>query len=265
MSTVLISDMIESNSVSRDEHGWVATRSALIINVTGAASAITYNAIQDALLTSNNYDFGQAHPTMTALYCAKITATPEDIDKVRIVSEYRPYPQLFTASTTQTGVMTLGASVQSVQTTQDVNGDNMTAPNADATDTISGFVQVDTPSIVLTFKRKEPSPPSSTVLAMQNTLNQFAQNINGVTYPALTLKLDRINAEVSDNGNGTSAYMVNYEFSFKALVASGTYAGQSAWITQVIYQDDTGRIPDDAVPQFYWNYYQSDFSVLDLW
>ena len=265
MSTVLISDMIDDNQITRDEHGWMATRSALLLNITGAASAITYNGIQDAILLANNYNFGQAHPTMTALYCSKVTAKAEDVDKVRINCEYRPFPQLFVASTTQAGLLTFGASVQSTQTTQDATGVNMTAPNAAGTDTISGLVAVDTPSVVLTFKRKEASAPSATVQAMQNTLNAYACTIAGVSYPALTLKLDRINADVSDNGNGTNAFMVTYEFSFKALVASGTYSGQSAFITQVIYQDSTGRIPVDAVPQFYWNYNKSDFSVLNLW
>src|SRR5579862_9519593 len=171
MSTVLITDTMDETAVTRDEHGWLAMRSAKLLNISGGPSAVVYNGIQDALLTSNNYNFGQAHPTMTALYCSKVSAKAIDVDKIEIVCEYRPYPMLFVASTTQTGLLSMGSSIQGTQTNIDVTGANMVVqPPTGKTGAQSGTANVDAPVTVLQFKRKEPSLPSAAVQSMVNTL-----------------------------------------------------------------------------------------------
>lgn len=271
MSTSLIVDTMDETTVKRDESGWYATRTALMIGLTGNPSAIVYNALTDALLTTNNYAFGYVHPTMTALYCASCTGVAADRDKVKITSEYRPFQSLFIASATQTGILNIGASVQTVTTNRDINGAVMsvTGPSGSSPSSIVGTVNVDSPTIVLQFARKEPGPPSETVLSMVNTVGQYAATIGGRLYPAYTLKLNRIQADVQDNGSGTNEYKITYEFLYRPLVALGTYAGSSGWKTYVVYQDSTGTVPGTATEAAntaaYWNYAFADFSTLYLW
>lgn len=268
MSTTLITDTIDETTVKRDERGWYAVRTCKLLNVTGSPSAIVYNALQDALLTANNYNFGQVHPTLTALYCASVTGKAYDVNKVLITCEYRPFQVFFIASSTQKALLTIMASVQSTQTNLDINGKTMyVSPPSGYSDPItgttanSGTVQVDTGLLVLSFSRREPAAPSAAVLAMQNTLNQYNANIAGSTYAPNTLKLDRIQAEPQDNGSGSYDYRCTYEF---------TYRPQT-WQTTIVYQSSSGEVvtdgasPPNVGSATYWNYSTSDFSTLLLW
>lgn len=268
MSTVLISDTMDDTSVDRDEHGWFARRTAKVLNVTGGASAIVYNAIQDALLTANNYNFGQAHPTMTALFCAKVSGKAIDTDKVAITCDYRPFTMKYTASSTQLGLLSVGASIQGAQTNLDINGNTITvaAPAnytkpAGSFDPQGGLVNADAANIVLTFTRKEATAPTAAVLGYINTINQYANTINGASYPANTLKLDRINGAPIDNGSGANSYLCTYEFAYNP----------STWVTTVTYIDATTNLPalnsstGAASTANFWNYTKVDFSFLYLW
>lgn len=266
---------MDATDVTRDEHGWIATRSALLIGVSASASGVVYAAIQDALLTSNNYNFGQAHPTMTALYCSAVRGRAVDRDKVQITCDYRPYSQLYNASATQTATLSMGTSVQSTQTNLDNTGATMVInPSATSVSQTqqSGLASVDKCITSLVFKRKEPSLPNATVQSMVNTINQYNCNISGITYAPKTLKLERIQSDLSDNGNGTNAYMVTYEFTYLPLIPSGTFAGYSQWQATLVFQDpQNGNIPpkdaslSDGSLKVYDIYNTADFSTLYLW
>jgi hypothetical protein len=232
MARIEASDLIESNTYTQDSSGRKATRSFLVVEVSGNA----YDKLYQAALKCPAY--GTPHPSIPNIFVSNISASPVAEQSTQVIvlvtySELAPDNQPPSQSAPPT--ISISSSLTTVETTCDKDGKEMTVTHRrqsvgdDGQVVIEDLpeqpvrVELQIPTMVLRYSRREPKPFSP------NRSLAYTGCVNSDTFvgqpPRSWLCLG-----ISGDLDG-DAYKVKYEFQLKP----------DLWDIEAVYNDpDTG-------------------------
>lgn len=226
--TVTADVLEEPQTVEKTRDGWTATRSFLCSNISGAeTNAVAYRACG---LTGVPV-YGTAHPTMTALVLVRLSAKAIDTDKVRITCNYAQWQnEQQTPDSSQAPMIEAAASVAEVDTNFDYYGELLKVTYNSKEQT--GVVKKLVPHPVLRMRRLEPA--GTDIIGLICSFVGFVNASSWHNYPAGTWLCRDIQATLTNDG----ALQMTYEFQYN----------EANWNSvTVAYQDENGRVPNDAV------------------
>jgi len=249
MGTIIQSDIIEGASATVNESGLTVQR---VFIVQESAAGSPARRIINALSTTGVPRRYDVYPGETGLFCTSVDCKPEDNENFRITATYGVLPVDEQApSAVQTPKLSVSSSVQTAETTTDVNGDLMAVSYAGDPEPQVATVEIQKPQTIMKYSRKEPTPP----LGFQ----EYVGKVNSAGwkgFPARVWLLSRIDATPTEDDTG---YNVEYEFVYEP----------ESWDKIVFYTDPTtGKVPIDVEVGvgaiIYQVYHEADFNALNI-
>lgn len=245
MSTV-VTDLVEESTMDLTPSGFTATRVYLVDGVAGVAASRPYTAITDVGLPI----IGAAHPAVATIYCAKKTAKCLGPSQFKVTCNYEPITTQLVPDDDATPLITVGASLQQVESCLDSTGTIVTL-SYPGYQPIAAKFQKSVPQPILSLERFETASPGA------NALSYVGKTNSGVWQggAAHTWLCTRIQGTSKDGGDN---YTVTYEFQYDP----------DTWKKKVYFRRADGTIPDDVVENTSWRtvqiYQTADFTALNI-
>jgi hypothetical protein len=234
---VVYSDIIESTTVQRDANGYAIVRVFVLDGVQGNPTDIAFQALNTPPVPLH----GEPHPTISGHVCDSALAEALSPSQVRVTCTYKLLSTQVIPDERQPAQISIGASVQTKQTSYDVNGKVITLKHT-FTDTVNGVettsvkeqtgeVEIQVPQMVVRYSRRETQAPLDKALLFIDTVNSSTFLGDPPGYWLCT----RLEGTSSDGGK---TWQVEYEFQRDS---------RNQWKSTVVYIDpDTNQpvVPD---------------------
>lgn len=231
-----------------NKSGGHATRTIVVDGITaGTVDGKVWAAISDSTVVALPLYRGSVHPTMTALFCNEIKGKAIGNGQVEITATYEPFAAESHADNTQVPKLTVSSFIQSEDTNQDANGDDLVVSNSGDPDIVA-TVSIDTCLVNLSFMRLETAAPIA-IQTYVDTLNSADITYRGFLFSAGTLKCTGISGNpATDAGEYDVTYTMLYN--------------PNGWQATVYYTKDGNVVPGTATT--YDVYATSAFASLNL-
>jgi hypothetical protein len=250
MAVTVYLDLPEGASVKRTREGWEAVRIAKVDGLTGDPDAILYNAATASGMPAYN----SAHPTIPGLYLKEIHPRAIGACQAEVRLVYKPLR--YTGSPGQDPVITVGSTVEQVQTYEDINGTEMIVTH-DSKDQVKQ-ASVFRPKTTLHFVREETDSARPESEAYVGKVNAAGWNI-APTDAARTWMCWSIISRSTDGGDTWTT-----EYIFVRKLDPPT----ENWDKYEQYTDpQTGCAPsglDSSGRKVYQHYAEANFNALGL-
>lgn len=235
-------DIIDGGGMGVNSRGWRARRIAKLGGLTLTTQAGIYAAMYSSSITTSTGErmpqYGDPHPGIPGIIVNNIDVSQVDQGICEAAIDYG-VPEVATTPPSETAPaqIEVGATVQEVETSLDVNGQLMTVGKFvdDGTALVleiqTGTVRKQIPSVYFRYRRREPFSPGAKAKFHVGTMNSISVFDDPPKYWLCT----GITGTSNDFG---ASYDVNYEF----LRNEETWDAVVAWV-----DPSTGRIPTDVV------------------
>ena len=231
---IVHADIAEGSTVSADVRS--GDRAVRVFRVEGVEGDNAPAKIRQAMEAGGIPVMYEPHPTIPLLLVSNKTGTPIDEGTFDVVVTYEPIPPEDNIQE-QNAQISIGATVQTVQTNIDRNGDTIELNPSKDTGLKEGYVgtvDVQVPSTRLSFSRREETPPSVAISTLMGKINDAPF----VGFPTGSVLCTGINASSSDGGE---TYNVTYEFQVSNRNGAGVAGADPDWVAAVVYIQDNGK------------------------
>lgn len=259
-------DAMDGMSAVLTENGWEITRPAMVYGLTGTKSSKMINAVNSAeVIAAGMPEIYDSHPDKSSAKLREIRPSIIDTDTVKCTLIYRTNSPLIIPPSTE-AVITVGASVQQIETNKDRNDADLSVSHTYTADEIlkfgpfdpalptpvvqGGTVSVFKPQTSYEYSRKQNYSPASDSI-------DFVGKVNSGTWKGGAAKTWLCTGIVGRSNDNGDTYDVNYSFQYQP----------EGWNPHYVFLMPDGRPPSvtDASSRKQADYYETaNFGALPV-